>query len=397
MLAYFPTPYPGEWWYSVLCRYHVRSGNWQSQTTTKELFQGRVAAPIGALLPNSSIKQVADQLSDFFETRAIIEQHTLFPYQMRFHSLGEKQVVLKRLERGERVSFNRTACTSDKWSPRYCPLCVQEDRERYGEAYWHLVHQISLVKACPIHSCGLIPAAIDPQQMSYTYFPLEAYPVETEFQKSDSATDIELALILENYLTLPMTYGAAEGYSNLAIALTNKGYGKIQQSGQYAIVDGRRVYHDMLETYGNRMLQVFGNDRAVCMINRMGKWEITVPERYALLQHFAGITCEELFGAPMQDEREHRLRKLIADMQTPTRQELCKELGVSPSRLMILLEKYGIDPPWLHENQVGGRRISFWLSEAEWSMFHSAMLKSGDIHNSDFARRCILNAIKGDD
>lgn len=33
MLTYFPTPYPGEWWYSVLCRYHVRSGHAKHQTT----------------------------------------------------------------------------------------------------------------------------------------------------------------------------------------------------------------------------------------------------------------------------------------------------------------------------------------------------------------------------
>ena len=25
MLTYFPNPYPDEWWYSVLSRYHVRS------------------------------------------------------------------------------------------------------------------------------------------------------------------------------------------------------------------------------------------------------------------------------------------------------------------------------------------------------------------------------------
>ena len=178
MLAYFPTPYPGEWWYSVLCRYHVRSGNQQSQTTTKELFPGRVLAPIGALLPNSTIREIVDQLPDVFDAKTLIEQHTLFPYQMRVHFLQEKQTVLERLERGERVSFNRTACTSSEWRARYCPLCVEEDRKQYGEAYWHLAHQISLMEVCPIHGCRLIRAELDPQQMKYTYFPLEMYSVK---------------------------------------------------------------------------------------------------------------------------------------------------------------------------------------------------------------------------
>ena len=38
MLTCFPTPYPDEWWYSVLCRYHTRSGNTKQQTTIRELF-----------------------------------------------------------------------------------------------------------------------------------------------------------------------------------------------------------------------------------------------------------------------------------------------------------------------------------------------------------------------
>ena len=63
MLTYFPTPYPGEWWYSVLCRYHVRSGNTKQQTTVQELFPGRTRAAIGSVLPNNTMKQIISQLS----------------------------------------------------------------------------------------------------------------------------------------------------------------------------------------------------------------------------------------------------------------------------------------------------------------------------------------------
>lgn len=27
MISFFPMPYPDELWYSVICRYHIRSGN----------------------------------------------------------------------------------------------------------------------------------------------------------------------------------------------------------------------------------------------------------------------------------------------------------------------------------------------------------------------------------
>ncbi len=38
---------------------------------------------------------------------------------------------------------------------RYCPMCVTEDRGKYGEAYWHRTHQISQLTVCPKHKCIL--------------------------------------------------------------------------------------------------------------------------------------------------------------------------------------------------------------------------------------------------
>ena len=62
MLQYFPTPYPDELWYSVLCRYHVRSGNAGSATTFRELFGDRDHAALSTFLPNGVIAKIAGQL-----------------------------------------------------------------------------------------------------------------------------------------------------------------------------------------------------------------------------------------------------------------------------------------------------------------------------------------------
>ena len=37
-ISLFPTPYPGESFYSVLCRYHIRSGNVNDWHTSNQLF-----------------------------------------------------------------------------------------------------------------------------------------------------------------------------------------------------------------------------------------------------------------------------------------------------------------------------------------------------------------------
>ena len=39
---------------------------------------------------------------------------------------------------------------------RYCPVCVQEDRLKFGETYWHRLHQILELPVCPIHHCKIV-------------------------------------------------------------------------------------------------------------------------------------------------------------------------------------------------------------------------------------------------
>ena len=102
MLTYFPMPYPAEWWYSVLCRYHVRSGNIKQQTTIRELFPGRITAAISSIFPNSTIRQVIEQLpSDWLLPEAVITQNTLFPYYTRFFLAEKKTALLEKACLGE--------------------------------------------------------------------------------------------------------------------------------------------------------------------------------------------------------------------------------------------------------------------------------------------------------
>ena len=37
MISFFPSPYPDELWYSVICRYHVHSGNSCAKHTMRQL------------------------------------------------------------------------------------------------------------------------------------------------------------------------------------------------------------------------------------------------------------------------------------------------------------------------------------------------------------------------
>lgn len=43
----------------------------------------------------------------------------------------------------------------------YCPICAKEDRETYGETYWHRAHIIRDLEICPKHRCKLVSTDVE--------------------------------------------------------------------------------------------------------------------------------------------------------------------------------------------------------------------------------------------
>ena len=407
-MIYFPTPYPHEWWYSILCRYHVRSGNSKQQSTVRELFGGRTTAAIASVYPNSTIYQITSRLPPaVLDAREVVLQHTLFPYYMRFYRVVEKEDVLGRLGRGETVvitSIRRLSGSKD-WSPCYCPQCAAEDRQTYGEAYWHIEHQIPMMSLCPAHGCRLLHVEDLPlSHLGYTFFPLESFDLAPSHSES---TDVPLWLlplcrILNEYYALPLSAGATEdGHSNLAMALSNRGYGVIQRNSRYTILDAKRLYQDLISFYGKPLVeQVFGGEKSICTINLACKLEMKVPERYALLQCFASIDTETVFATePLKDKYEEQLTLLQSTGVVYGKKQLAEKLGITKSQLDILAAKYDIQPFWTQngEPEEERRRLhkrSFVLDERELQLFKEALRRSGYRYDSHFARHCVMQFIK---
>ena len=59
---------------------------------------------------------------------------------------------------------------------KYCPMCADEDRRQFGEAYWHRVHQIRNMQICTKHNCRLINSAVVAKSdQTFTFCPAESY------------------------------------------------------------------------------------------------------------------------------------------------------------------------------------------------------------------------------
>jgi len=153
-MTFFPVPYEDEVLYSVLARYHVRSGNTSYKATMKDLF-GSTSVTAVMDLP-SNIQNLVNNmpLNSRYTEEYLIKSHTLFPFYSAFLPPERAEQVFESMkgENGGSI-YSRTGIMASSIVLnqyfKFCPVCAKEDKLQYGELYWHRVHQIPGVLVCP--------------------------------------------------------------------------------------------------------------------------------------------------------------------------------------------------------------------------------------------------------
>ncbi|WP_419877520.1 TnsD family transposase [Brevibacillus centrosporus] len=183
MLPFFPTPYPDELLYSVFARYHVWSRNYSYQDTLNDLYGlgTRITAVID--FPHK-LQNVCEQLTpeSMLTPDHLIQHHTLFPLYRPFLPEERASKIAQAMKGGEmeqtgsiHMSIGTICSTIPMLSfLRYCNACVSEDKEKYGELYWHRSHQVPGLMVCPIHRTPLHLSNVSyrSRQNKYAFFPL---------------------------------------------------------------------------------------------------------------------------------------------------------------------------------------------------------------------------------
>ena len=110
----------------------------------------------GPLFPTWMQKLRSTMPHVFGSMSSLAMDHTIFPllsWALHPSELGE---VLKRFEAGTgQTPALLTLGVLTKY-PRFCAACAEEDRARYGVAYWRRTHQLGLVTFCAEHSTALV-------------------------------------------------------------------------------------------------------------------------------------------------------------------------------------------------------------------------------------------------
>ena len=264
--AAFPTPYPDEIFYSILCRYHVRNANPGMVTTIKECWGYRDATK--SLYLPTDLDAIVSRLPENtgITIEALIWKHTMYPYVRPVLSKKRADLLCNMLYGTERncTAAYLEAGLSGRRLPlpkylRFCPSCLTEDDETYGESYWHRIHQLPGVFICPKHGEYIRDSKYFTHMIFRYFFPADAqlcvglpkaetFPARIEDRMVLFAEDS--ACMLNNGGAFGTLEDVTEQYRRI---LVSKG---LRGDSEYAQTDYRTLSTAITEFYGKDFLEM---------------------------------------------------------------------------------------------------------------------------------------------
>ena len=165
--GFFPTPYPDECLYSILCRYCVRISCTQLRLMRKLLFGGQQSLASSVFFPiRLDLVEHWYGAASGVTRKLIAEKHSMHPYAAIVYPAKFRQqvdAVISGASAPEAFDFTGTQRTHRLWQKylRYCPDCVHDDICSYGETYWHRSHQLPAMVYCTKHRARLIDSNVE--------------------------------------------------------------------------------------------------------------------------------------------------------------------------------------------------------------------------------------------
>ncbi len=300
MIAYLPEIYEDELVYSWLCRYYVHSGALTHKMALSEIFCKRSDNPSKEFLGNINL-EMKQKTAEIYPIKTLILNHTMFPQYARFIPLAQRKKALYHLE-FDNIDVHHLFSVlprsdTDRYL-KYCPLCVDEDRQKYGETYWHRKHNIRGVTTCYKHGCLLEHSTVTAKsENTFTFCPAEEYaniisPTMTNNSLSQQYAEYMAAVFhapLSMTTDIPISavfYHAMSDTRYMAVS------GKARHTKQLA---------EDISTYYKSI--GIGNIASIYQIQR-----VLIGDRYDFsvicqIAHYLGMSVEDLTAPKLTDEQ----------------------------------------------------------------------------------------------
>lgn len=315
MIAHFPDPYPEEIFYSVCARFSDRLNIRGFMDTSEALFGNAYAAT--EIEWPGNLAALLERLPPTFPYTVgdILQEHSNLTLYAPFVPLEQYEKVLRIvLAGGSRAiapllgviryrSRNGTAL-------KYCAECAQEDRRKWGETFWHRVHQAPGVIVCRVHRRFLHIAR---QFQPLRYDPMERfayYSTKTECKGQPaipfSGSRSQKTLLLQ----------IAEDVDWL-LSRTGAGPGPIKLAERYRLelISQKLAAPVSQNVYGAALHEAFCSKFPFPLLSALGvqldltgqndwlmrlthNWErAQIPLRHILMIRFLGHSAEDFFEA----------------------------------------------------------------------------------------------------
>lgn len=176
MINYLPQIYEDELVYSWFARYYIHSGCLTHKMALEDILKNRHNNPSKEFIGNLSIPTY-EKIREIISMEDLVLNHTMFPQYARFLPLEEKKKALYHLGYDfcdPHHLFAILPRTENDAFLKYCPICTKEDKERFGETYWHRKHQIRNMQSCYKHKCMLESSNVSAKsEQCFTFCPAE--------------------------------------------------------------------------------------------------------------------------------------------------------------------------------------------------------------------------------
>ncbi len=250
MIVYFPVIYPDELVYSWFCRYYVHSGCFSHKVALQELYCKRSDNPSKEFIGNLN-PVVREQIDKIYSLDKLILNHTMYPQYARFIPLEQKKRALYCLGRDFFDIHHLFPVLPREEGERYlrfCPLCIKEDSEIYGETYWHRKHQIRNMRICPKHKCILMESSVPAKsEQSFTFCPAENYTYNNDVIFENDPLIIRFAQYLDSIFSAPIDFDNDISISSILYdGMSRTKYLKPSGRSRYT----KMLADDMKEFYG---------------------------------------------------------------------------------------------------------------------------------------------------
>lgn len=251
--------------------------------------------------------------NQIYSVDSLIGRHTLFSFYTSFISPKRREQIIEIMRSGSRVSAHLVAGNNrclirrpDRL--RFCPVCAEEDRKRFGETYWRRVHQLPGVEACPGHLTFLENSSLSVLYRRYEalYVPAEqtigvksanVRPLDREDKSHQVLVRLasDAAWLLDQNLTHD-NESLRAGYRTLLIDR-----GLMSRSG---LMQTQKLMQAFSDIYPHTLLAAprcevdakSDNNWVTLLLSDRKKGRSHHPLRHLLLIQFLGYTAESFFA-----------------------------------------------------------------------------------------------------